>query len=108
MTSAILLVTSMRKKSPKSSRARVKLTVQLEQVQTTDPRIQTVHLTVHTSSINSIATSCMRQLQQDTAASPTALVCLHASCPAGNIPAVSAGSEVLVTFTSRNQRDHAR
>jgi hypothetical protein len=81
---------------------------QLEQVQTTGPRNQTVHHTVHTSSSIGIATSCMRQVQQDTAASATALVCVHASCPAGHIPAVSAGSEVLVNFTSRNQRDHAR
>jgi hypothetical protein len=83
-------------------------TQQLEQVQTAGPRNQTVHHAVHTSSSIGIATSCMRQVQQDTAASATALVCLHVSCPAGHIPAVSAGSEVLVNFTSRNQRDHAR
>jgi hypothetical protein len=82
--------------------------LQLEQVQTAGPRNQTVHHAVHTSSSIGIATSCMRQVQQDTAASATALVCLHVSCPAGHIPAVSAGSEVLVNFTSRNQRDHAR
>jgi hypothetical protein len=81
---------------------------QLEQVQTAGPRNQTVHHAVHTSSSIGIATSYMRQVQQDTAASATALVCLHVSCPAGHIPVVSAGSEVLVNFTSRNQLDHAR
>jgi hypothetical protein len=81
---------------------------QLEQVQTAGPRNQTVHHAVHTSSSIGIATSCMRQVQQDTAASATALVCLHVSCPAGDIPAVSAGSEVVVNLTSRNQRDRTR
>jgi hypothetical protein len=82
--------------------------MQLGQVPTTDPENHMEHPTVHTSSSNGIATSCMRQLQQDIAASATALVCLHASWLAGHIPAVSARSKVLLIFTSRIQRDHTR